>query len=155
MKPRQTSNIQHRTSNIEVKSENYALDLFFTTVQPHGMSTLANFVSLHPYFKAHPGKLDAFKATLPAFIKKTSSEEKNLFYEFTIHGDEIFCREAYADADGILAHLDNVGQLLAQVMTIADLTRTELHGPAHELDKLRGPLAHLKPVWFILEHNVD
>src|SRR4030088_514793 len=80
----------------------YALDLFLVEVQPSGMATLSNFVSLHPYFKAHPGKLEACKARLPEFIAKTRSEDKNLFYEFTRNGDEIFCREGYADAGGIL-----------------------------------------------------
>ena len=58
------------------------------------MDPLSNFVSLHPYFNVHPGKLDAFKAALPAFVEKTATEEKNLFYGFTINGDEIFCRKA-------------------------------------------------------------
>jgi quinol monooxygenase YgiN len=70
------------------------------------MNPLSNFVSLHPYFKVHPGKLEAFKALLPAFVEKTASEEENLFYGFTIHGDEIFCREAYTNAEGVLAHLN-------------------------------------------------
>lgn len=117
------------------------------------MTALSNFVSLHPYFKVHPGKLDAFKAGFADFVKKTSSEEKNLFYEFTVNGDEVFCREGYADADGLLAHLDNVGAMLAEAMKMADLVRLELHGPAKELDKLRAPLAHLKPVWFILDQG--
>ena len=117
------------------------------------MNALSNFVSLHPYFKVHPGKLEAFRAALPAFIEKTKSEEKNLFYGFTIKGEEIFCREGYTDAEGVLAHLDNVGALLAEAMKIADLTRVELHGPANELDKLRGPLAHLNPVWFVTERE--
>jgi quinol monooxygenase YgiN len=113
------------------------------------MNPLSNFVSLHPYFKVHPGKLEEFMASLPAFIEKTKSEEKNLFYGFTINGDEVFCREGYADAEGILAHLENVGALLAEVFKIADLTRIELHGPATELDILRTPLAHLNPAWFV------
>jgi hypothetical protein len=113
------------------------------------MNPLSNFVSLHPYFKVHPGKLEALKAAFPAFIEKTASEEKNLFYGFTINGDEIFCREGYADAEGLLTHLDNVGSLLAEGLKIADLTRLEVHGPAAELEKLRGPLAHLNPVWFV------
>ena len=117
------------------------------------MNALSNFVSLHPYFKVHPGKLEAFKAALPAFVEKTRSEEKNLFYGFTINGEEVFCREGYTDAEGVLAHLDNVGTLLAEAMRIADLTRVELHGPAKELDKLRGPLAHLNPVWFVTERE--
>jgi quinol monooxygenase YgiN len=115
------------------------------------MSALSNFVSLHPYFKVHPGKLEAVKAKLPAFIDKTATEKKNLFYEFSVNGDEIFCREGYADADGVLAHLDNVGALLAEMFTMADLTRLEVHGPAAELEKLRGPLAHLNPAWFAIE----
>jgi len=115
------------------------------------MARLSKFVSLHPYFKVHPGKLATFKESLPAFREKTASEEKNLFYEFTINGDEVFCREGYADAAGILAHLDNVGAMLAEAIKIADLTRIELHGPAEELEKLKEPLAHLKPTWFVLD----
>jgi hypothetical protein len=115
-----------------------------------GMSTLSNFVSIHPYFKAHPGKLETIKASFPKFLEKTRREEKNLFYEFTINGDEVFCREGYVGAEGALAHLDNVGALLAEALTIADLTRLEIHGPAEELEKLKAPLAHLNPVWFAL-----
>ena len=113
------------------------------------MNPLSNFVSLHPYFKAHPGKLDALKAAFPAFIEKTAGEEKNLFYGFTLNGDEIFCREGYADAEALLAHLDGVGAMLAEALKIADLTRLEVHGPAAELEKLRKPLAHLNPTWFV------
>ena len=115
------------------------------------MSHLSNFVSLHPYFKVHPGKLDAIKAMLPTFAEKTATEKGNLFYGFTMNGDELFCREAYENADGLLAHLDNVGALLAEAMKIADLTRIEVHGPAAELEKLKAPLAHLNPKWFTLE----
>lgn len=114
------------------------------------MSTLSNFVSIHPYFKAHPGKLEEIKGSFPKFLEKTRTEEKNLFYEFTINGDEVFCREGYVGAEGALAHLDNVGALLAQALTIADLTRLEIHGPAEELEKLKAPLAHLNPTWFPL-----
>src|SRR5688500_1174455 len=117
------------------------------------MKPLSNFVSLHPYFKAHPGKLEAIKAAFPAFIEKTSEETRNLFYGFTLNGDEIFCREAYADAEGLLAHLDSVGAMLAEALTIADLTRVEVHGPAGELEKLRKPLAHLNPTWFIADRE--
>jgi hypothetical protein len=126
------------------------LDVFRSWVQNPEVNTLSSFVSLHPYFKAHPGKLDAIKSTFPAFIEKTAGEEKNLFYGFTVNGDEIFCREGYADAEALLTHLDNVGALLAEALTIADLTRLEVHGPGSELDKLRKPLAHLGPVWFVV-----
>jgi hypothetical protein len=119
------------------------------------MSTLADFVSLHPYFKVHPGKMGEFKAALPAFAEKTATEEKNLFYEFTVNGDEVFCREGYTDSEGVMVHLDNVGSLLAESLKISDLIRVELHGPAKELDKLRGPLAHLNPAWFTIEGSAS
>jgi hypothetical protein len=49
----------------------------------------------------------------PRFVEKTAAEEENLFYGFSINGDEIFCREGYESAEGVLAHLDNVGALFA------------------------------------------
>jgi quinol monooxygenase YgiN len=118
--------------------------------QSSQMKALSGFVSLHPYFRVNPGKMEAFKTGFPAFVEKTASEEKNLFYEFTVNGDEVFCREGYADAEGLLAHLENIGALLAEALKIADLTRLEVHGPAKELEKLREPMAHLKPAWFVI-----
>jgi len=35
-------------------------------------------------------------------------EKDNLFYGFTVNGDEIFCREGYGSAEGLLARLENV-----------------------------------------------
>jgi hypothetical protein len=111
----------------------------------------SNFVSLHPYFKVHPGKLEAVKSGFAAFVAKTATEQENLFDGFTVNGDEVFCREAYESAEGLLAHLDNVGALLAEMLKVADLTRLEIHGPADQLEKLKKPLAHLNPLWFTLE----
>jgi hypothetical protein len=53
----------------------------------------------------------------------------------------------------LLAHLENVGALLAEALKIADLIRIEVHGPAAELEKLRQPLAHLNPQWFVLDER--
>jgi quinol monooxygenase YgiN len=122
-------------------------------VYVRAMSHLSRFVTLHPYFKVHPGKLDDFKKAFPMFVELTKKEPKNLFYEFSVNGDQVFCREGYSDAAGLLHHLDNVGALLAEAMKIADLTRLEVHGPSAELEKLRAPLAHLKPEWFVVEEN--
>ena len=115
-----------------------------------GMSKLSRFVTLHPYFKVHPGKLEDFKKGFPVFADLTKKEPKNLFYEFSVNGDEVFCREGYSDAEGLLHHLQNIGAVLAHGLEIADLVRVEVHGPGAELDKLREPLAHLNPEWFVL-----
>src|SRR5262245_21715499 len=104
-----------------------------------------------PYFKVHAGKLDAVKALCGQFIERTKNEPKCLYYGFSFDGDHMHCREAYADADGALAHLENVGGLLQEVLAIADLTRLEIHGPSDELAKLRAPLADFKPQFFTLE----
>ena len=52
-------------------------------------------------------------------------------------------------AEAALAHLDNVGALLGEMLKLADLSRLEIHGPAEELEKLKSPLADLKPAWFV------
>ena len=114
------------------------------------MTPLFRFVSLHPYFKVPADKLPLLKAILPEFVAKTRNETGNLFYEFTINGDEVFCREGYVSAEALLAHLENVAAMLAAALTMAELIRIEVHGPAAELEKLKEPLAHLNPAWFVL-----
>ena len=108
-------------------------------------------VTINPYFKVHPGKLDAASALYPRFIEKTKTEPKCLFYEFTRNGDVVFCREGYVGAEGVLAHLENVGEVLGEMLTLSDLLRLEIHGPAAELEKLKEPLAAHKPDWFVYE----
>lgn len=110
-----------------------------------------NVVSIHPYFQVQDGQLAAFKRLMPQFIEKTRTEKDNLFYEFTVNGNEVFCREAYVGAAGVLAHLANVAPVLDEVFKIATLTRLEMHGPAAELDQLREPMAAMNPIWYTLE----
>src|SRR5437588_12531270 len=110
----------------------------------------SNFVSLHPYFKVHPGKLDAVKAGFPRFVEKTATEKENLFYAFTVNGDEFFFREGYENAECLLAHLDNVGAPLAELLTMVDLIRFEVHGPTEVQEKLKETLAQLNPLFFRL-----
>jgi quinol monooxygenase YgiN len=105
-------------------------------------------VSIHPYFKVHPGKLDTARALLPDFVARTATETTCDYYEFTLSGDTIFCREAYRDAEAALAHVQNVDAPLKALLGISDLIRLELHGPAAELAKLKEPLAPLNPTYF-------
>lgn len=112
-------------------------------------------VSLHPYFKAHPGKIDAFRALFPKFVEKTAPEKGCLHYGFSVNGDEVFCREAYRSAEDVLTHLENVNALLQEALNLSDLTRIEVHGPAEELDKLRLPMAALSPAFFVYEAGLD
>lgn len=113
------------------------------------MSALSSAVSIHPYFQIHPGKIEEFTAGFSDFVAKTATEDGCLYYDFTLNGDEAFCREAYADGDAALAHLQNVDSELKKALSISTLTRLEIHGPEAELEKMRGPLVGLSPAWFI------
>ena len=119
------------------------------------MSLPANLVTIHPYFRAHAGKAEQVECLLEKFVDKTRGEPLCLFYEFTVLDDAVFCREGYAGAAGVLHHLDNVGEILGEMLTISDLTRLEFHGPAEEIDQLRGPLGHLNPAWFVLRRGLE
>lgn len=118
------------------------------------MNPINGSVSIHPYFKIRPGQHVAAQALLREFVAQTASEEKMLYYEFTLNGDIIFCREAYVGAEGALAHLTNVGAILKKMETATELIRLEIHGPAAELEKLKGPLAALKVEWFAYQCGV-
>ncbi len=108
-------------------------------------------VTLVPYFKIKAGQVDAWRANCVNFVRKTKTEAKCLHYAFSFDGDMAHCREGYADADGVLAHLGNVDAELKAALAISEIVRLEVHGPAAEVDKLRGPLAGLKPQWFVLD----
>lgn len=115
------------------------------------MATFDTCCSIAPYFKVHDGQLEAFRELCERFTEATSNESGVLYYGFSFDGDEVHCREGYVDAAGVLAHLENVGILLQESLQISDLTRIEVHGPADELDELRGPLADFDPQFFTLE----
>ena len=112
------------------------------------MSDLSNAISIHPFFKVQEGKLDAFKETMKEFVSRTSTEDTCLYYDFSVNGNIVFCREAYIGAAGVLKHLENVGSCIEEALAFSELFRLELHGPADELDKLREPLAELNPEFF-------
>ncbi len=109
--------------------------------------------SIAPYFKVASGKLPPFRQLCEQFIAKTRLEPKCLYYGFSFNGDQVHCREGYADADGLLTHLGNVGYLIEETLKISELTRLEVHGPEKELAKLRERLAKLNPQFFTLEHG--
>jgi quinol monooxygenase YgiN len=117
------------------------------------MATEDKCCSIVPYFKIHQGRMDEFRRLCEAFVERSSTEPKCLYYGFSFHDDRAHCREGYEDAEGLLAHVENVGDLLQEAMKIADVTQLEIHGPESELAKLRGPLSELNAAFFSLEHG--
>jgi quinol monooxygenase YgiN len=117
------------------------------------MTTTDTCCSIVPYFTVPPENIARFKTICEQFVEKTSTEADCLYYGFSFNGSEAHCREAYKNAEAALAHLDNVGAILAEALTISTLSRLEIHGPETELAKLRGPLAALNPAFFALEYG--
>merc|ERR1712232_174148 len=69
----------------------------------------------------------------------TAKEKSCVYYGWTMDGDKLFCREAYLDADGVLAHLENVGPCIEKILSqgVCKLDSIEFHGPQADLEKLR------------------
>jgi hypothetical protein len=113
-----------------------------------------NVVSIHPYFRVNTGKMSEAKDLLRQMVARTLTERANLYYDFTVSADVVFCREAYVGAEGLLKHVENIGPILAEFLKMAEVLRVEVHGSNANLEKLKGPLAGLKPEWFVFECGV-
>ncbi len=118
------------------------------------MFTRDTCCTLVPYFEVQDGQLEAFKALGPQFVARTRTEPGCMHYAFSFSGNIAHCREGYVDADAILAHLKNVGELLEQALKIAKIVRLEVHAPAAEVEKLRGPMASMNPQFFVLDEGI-
>ena len=118
------------------------------------MFTLDTCCTLVPYFEIQGGQLDAFKALAQKLVAKTSTEPGCMHYAFSFSGNIAHCREGYVDAAALLAHCENVGELLGQALKISKIIRFEVHAPAAEIEKLRGPMASRNPQFFVLEEGI-
>ena len=115
------------------------------------MTTQDTCCTIVPYFTVPDEQIGTVREMCEQFVELTENEPKCLYYGFSFDGNDFHCREGYADADGLLAHIENVGSLLEELLKIVELTRLEVHGPEGELAKLRQPLAEFSPQFFTLE----
>ena len=109
--------------------------------------------SLVPYFNVQEGKLEEFKKLGEQMLERTRSEPEAVHYGFGFNGQRAHCREAYASAAGLLAHLGNVDSLLQEVLKISSIESLEIHGPADQLALLQEPLKGLNPTYFTMENG--
>jgi quinol monooxygenase YgiN len=117
------------------------------------MATHDTSCSIVPYFEVAEGKMGEFRNLCERFVERTRNEPGCLYYGFSFDGMTVHCREAYRDAGGVLAHLENVGPLLEEALKISRLMRLEIHGPETELARLRGPLSGLEVRYYVLEYG--
>merc|ERR1711879_758840 len=100
-------------------------------------------VSIMPYFTVPDGKVDQFKSAFEKFYSGTKAgTEECLYYGFAVHGNEVFCREGYKSAEGVLAHLGDVKAALDEVVALVEgAVDVSVIGPLAELEKLKEPLS--------------
>lgn len=110
--------------------------------------------TLVPYFEIQDGQLAAFRALARRLVAKTRTEAGCLHYAFSFNGNIAHCREGYVDAAALLAHRDNVADLLGQALKISKIVRFEVHAPEAEIEKLRGPMASRGPQFFALDEGI-
>jgi len=120
------------------------------------MSTFDNAISINPYFNIPEGQMETAKEFLAQFCDLVATNEKEgcLFYNFTLKGNELCCREAYKDVAAIKAHLANCGAALGEFLKIAQVLRVEVHGPAAELEQLKEDFAGLNPEYYVCECGI-
>lgn len=81
--------------------------------------------------------MDKAAELIPRFIEKTKDEPGMLWYGFAVTDNKVYCREAYIDGDAANAHLENVGSLLEEMLTFAEVDSLQIMGPEEELEKTK------------------
>ena len=101
------------------------------------------------------GRQDVTGCEVKLTAERAATEPRCIFYGFTMRDDVLFCQEAYEDAEAALAHAANVSDMLGKLLEVAELLRFEVHGPAAELAKLEGPLAGMRPTYFVWQCGLE
>ena len=107
-------------------------------------------VSIVPYHKVKPENMEMYQKIIEEFYENTKKgKAKCLFYEFARNGDTFFCREAYQNAEEILAHFNDVTETHQKSVGLAEV-KVAIMGPKNELDKLRK-IPEIKVDYFDLD----
>jgi len=82
------------------------------------------------------------------FQELTKQETEIRYYGFAMTGETAVCKEGYDSAQGFLTHLENVKEPFQAALRSATVSHIEVHGPASENEKLRGPLKDFKATFY-------
>jgi quinol monooxygenase YgiN len=95
-------------------------------------------------FTIHDGKLEEFKAVaagcMASVREKDSGTEQ---YDWFFNEDQSVCvvRETYASSDAVLGHIGNLGDLMGQLLGVADMELDIFGEPSAELVEAAAGLA--------------
>ena len=85
------------------------------------------------------GQADAFRTLADDMCAATAKEPGALNYEWSLSedGTKYHVYERYVDSDAVRVHLENVAAHVERLMTLAEITRSEIYGsPDAELRKV-------------------
>ena len=89
-------------------------------------------------FKIHHGQLEPFKRLAQICLESVREKDPGtLQYDWYFNEDQSECvvRERYKDSEAVLAHVDNLGNTLGELLELCDLS-IELYGtPSEQLAK--------------------
>jgi len=101
-------------------------------------------ITLVPKFKIKEGMKEQYSALLPKFVELVKANEVDSCVHYGFVGPTedglVICREGYSSAEGLIKHLDNVGDVLNEALQYADIVDLMCQGPAEELEKMKEPL---------------
>jgi quinol monooxygenase YgiN len=81
-------------------------------------------------FSIHPGKATQFRRLSQRAVDIVREREPGtLFYEWFMNADETECVaiDCYVDLDAVMAHVQNIGPIMRELMTISD-RQLEIYG---------------------------
>merc|ERR1712167_314279 len=115
---------------------------------PHTLMTIQPTFTVKDWAAAAP--------IMAEFVERTKTEKGCIYYGWSKSGNKLFCREAYVDAAGAIAHLDNVGALVGKLLeSAATLDQIELHGPSAELDKCKEKMDAFGTTYWEIDSGIS
>jgi quinol monooxygenase YgiN len=110
----------------------------FFSKQTGGLMTAQTLVSLKPTFVVNDW--EACQPLLQNYLEKAALEPGLVYCGWSTNGEQLSCRLAHTNADGVIAHLENVASCLQDEILggPASLERIELHGPNAQIERVRA-----------------
>ena len=141
--PATAARLQELTQYYEIDS-----GISFITKETGGVSMGQRLVTQQQSFQVSDWA--KAKVAMDGLVEAAEKEGGCVYFGWTRCGDELFCREAYTSAKGLLSHLDDVWTspdakgnditCMMQQLTapgVATIVRTQIHGPMAQVQLLK------------------
>lgn len=114
--------------------------------KPKNAASYKGFCNICPQFTVSDwGEAEPIMAE---FVKATKTEEGCVYYGWTRKGDQLVCREAYVNGEAVLKHLENVGDYITELLTVAELNEVSIDCPRDQIEVVRPKTEALGTKYF-------